>query len=121
MKLRIQVQGRDYNVDVDFPDRDLKSNGTAHAAEPAIPEAVLRPRPPHRLPEDSVCRSPIAGKIVAVMGACGKKVRRNEAVLLIEAMKMEIPIGPAVDGTVGTIHVQAGDLVKTGQALFDLD
>jgi biotin carboxyl carrier protein len=121
MKLRIQVEGRLYDVDVDFPDRELKSNGKGHAAEIAIPKAVLRPRPPHRLPEDDVCRSPIAGKIVAVMGASGNRVRRNEAVLLIEAMKMEIPIGPAVDGTVGAIHVQAGDSVKVGQALFDLD
>jgi biotin carboxyl carrier protein len=39
---------------------------------------------------------------------------------VIEAMKMEIPVGPAVDGTVKAIHVQVGDTVKTGQVLFEL-
>jgi len=35
-------------------------------------------------------------------------------------MKMEIPIGPAVDGTVKAIHVEPGEPVKKGQVLFDL-
>ena len=120
MKLRIQVDGRAYDVDVDVVDYASRSQEAGPAGTPAIPKAVLRPRPPHRLPEDSVCRAPIAGKVVGVLGDSGRKVRRNEAVVLIEAMKMEIPIGPAVDGTVGTIHVGAGESVKVGQALFEL-
>jgi biotin carboxyl carrier protein len=61
-----------------------------------------------------------AGLVVAVFGVEGEAVRRNEPVVLIEAMKMEIPIGPAVDGTVKTIHVSVGDLIGARQVLFEL-
>jgi biotin carboxyl carrier protein len=119
MKLRIQVDGRAYEVEV-----DVLSESPGHAnGRPAalpIPESVLRARPPQKLAEDSSCRSPIAGRVTAVLGAIGSKVGRHQPVVLIEAMKMEIPIGPAVDGTVTEIHVQPGDPVIKGQVLFDL-
>jgi biotin carboxyl carrier protein len=120
MKLRIQLEGRAYELDVDT----LRSrrNGSSHrsSSELQLPASVTRPRPPQKLPEDSVCRSPIAGRVVAVFGSEGRVVRRNEPVVVIEAMKMEIPIGPAADGTVKTIHVAVGDLVSARQVLFDL-
>lgn len=120
MKLRIQLEGRAYELDVDaFQSRH---NGSSHRdiAELQVPASVTRPRPPQKLPEDSVCRSPIAGRVVAVFASEGKVVRRNEPVIVIEAMKMEIPIGPAVDGAIKTIHVAVGDLVSARQVLFDL-
>jgi biotin carboxyl carrier protein len=40
--------------------------------------------------------------------------------VLLEAMKMEVPIGPSVDGTLLAIHVAAGDAVSTGQVLFEM-
>ena len=50
----------------------------------------------------------------------GQAIRKNEPVLVIEAMKMEIQIGPAVDGVLKTIRVKAGEAVSTGQLLFEL-
>ena len=120
MKLRIQVEGRAYDVDVDVLNAAPAADGNGRPAGAIIPESVLRPRPRQKLPEDSSCRSPIAGRVVAVVGAAGCSVRRNEPVIVIEAMKMEIPIGPAVDGTVKAIHVEPGSAVKKGQVLFEL-
>ena len=88
--------------------------------EIAIPESVVQPRPPQRLPEDAVRRSPIAGLVIAVMAVPGQAVRRHEAVLIIEAMKMQNHVGPEVDGVLKAIHVSAGDAVKAGQVLFEL-
>jgi biotin carboxyl carrier protein len=119
MKLRIQVEGRAYEVDVDH----LDANGALplrRAAEAQVPESVIRPRATQKLPEDSVCRSPIAGRVVAVVGAQGKKVRRNEPVVVLDAMKMEVPIGPAVDGTIKAVHVEVGDVISARQVLFEL-
>jgi biotin carboxyl carrier protein len=120
MKLRVRVENRAYEVDVEFLDSEESSHEGRRAARIPIPESVVRPRAPQRLPEDSVCRSPIAGRVAAVTAAAGRKVRHNEPVVVIEAMKMEVPIGPAVDGTVRVVHVKAGDSVTAGQALFDL-
>ncbi|HSU68132.1 MAG TPA: acetyl-CoA carboxylase biotin carboxyl carrier protein subunit [Tepidisphaeraceae bacterium] len=120
MRLRVNVEGRPYEVEVDFLNSAPAENADRRPAEAPIPRSVLRPRPPQRLPEDSSCRSPIAGRVAAIVGAVGGKVRRHQAVVVIEAMKMEIAIGPAVDGTVTAIHVGPGDAVKTGQVLFEL-
>jgi biotin carboxyl carrier protein len=119
MKLRIQVEGRPYDVEIDVAVA-IPLNGRRPVDETEIPEAVLRSRPPQKLPEDSVCRSPIAGRVVAVMSEVGRKVRRHEAVVLLEAMKMEVPIGPEVDGTITAIHVEEGQAVSARQALFEL-
>jgi len=120
MRLRIHVEDRPYDVEVDVLHPAPPEQTQTRPAETSIPEAVLRPRPPQKLPEDNACRSPIAGIVAAVVGIVGSKVRRHQAVIVIEAMKMEIPIGPAVDGTVKVIHVQRGDAVKSGQVLFEL-
>ena len=119
MKLRIHVDGRAYDVDVDVL-REEAVDLPEPAPTETIPAPVLRPRPPQRLPEDSVCRSPIAGRVAAVVAHPGQEVRRHEGVVLIEAMKMEVPIGPAVEGIVQAIYVGPGDPVKTGQPLFEL-
>jgi len=120
MKLRIRLEGRAYELDVGA--FNSRRNGASHvrSAEFQVPASVTRPRPPQKLPEDSVCRSPVAGRVVAVLGGEGRTVQRHEPVVLIEAMKMEIPIGPEVDGTVKTIHVSVGDLIGARQVLFDL-
>jgi biotin carboxyl carrier protein len=116
MRVRVDVEGRAYDVEV-----DVAEAGIVRRRGRNIPAAVLRPRPPQRLPEDSVCRSPIAGRVSAVSGEAGRSVRRHEPVVLLEAMKMEVPIGPAVDGVVKAIRVQPGDAVAAGQVLFELD
>jgi biotin carboxyl carrier protein len=86
-----------------------------------IPESVVRSRAPHRLPEDVVCRSPIAGLVVKVNAVAGQRIQRRQTVLIIEAMKMQNHVSSEVDGIVKAMHVQAGDAVKSGQVLFELD
>jgi len=116
-KLRIQVDKKTYEVSV-----DSSENGRHHEAKDlVIPESVTRPRPPLKLLEDTFSRSPIAGRIVSVLAANGQAMRKNEPVLVIEAMKMEIQISPAVDGTIKGIYVKPGESVSTGQLLFELN
>ena len=81
---------------------------------------MTRPRPHLKLLEDTFCRSPISGRVTAVLAVSGQAIRKNEPVLVIEAMKMEIQIGPAVDGVLKTIQVKPGEAVSSGQLLFEL-
>jgi len=120
MKLRIEVEGRSYEVNVDFPDDGAPAEPVAEEPEIEIPAPVLAPRPPQKLLEDTFCRSPIAGKVSAVVSSPGQKIRKNEPVVVLEAMKMEVQIGPSVDGTVKSIHVKPGQAVGSGQLLFEL-
>ena len=121
MRLRIQVEGTSYDVEVEFLDDAPPAIPDGGEPEVVIPPSVTRHRPPLKLLEDTYCRSPIAGKVTAVVASVGQRVKKNEPVLVIEAMKMENKISPAVDGVVKTIHVRAGEAVSTGQMLFELD
>src|SRR5438094_976111 len=120
MNLRISVEDRVYEVEVEMADNADGAKRELKPAGVAVPDPVLRPRPPQRLPEDSVVRSPIAGRVAAILAVPAQKIRRHQGVVLLEAMKMEIPIGPAVDGTLHAIHVAAGDAVAAGQVLFEM-
>ena len=92
----------------------------SHGVE--IPEAVTRARVPVKLLEDTHCRVlSIAGRVVAAFAVNGQRVLKNEPVLVIEAMKMEIQIGAPVDGVIKVIQVKAGESVHTGQLIFELD
>jgi biotin carboxyl carrier protein len=116
MRLRIEVEGEAYEVSVAvLPDEPKYQSGVVE-----IPEAVLRPRTPLKLLEDTFCRSPIAGRVVAVLASPGQSIRKNEPVLIVEAMKMEIEISPVVDGTLESVKVKSGESVSTGQLLFEL-
>jgi biotin carboxyl carrier protein len=89
-------------------------------AEFAIPESVVHFRPPLRLPEDSICRSPIAGLVIAVLATAGEQVARRQPVMVIEAMKMQNNVSPEMDGVLKVVHVAPGEAVKAGQVLFEL-
>lgn len=118
MKLRIHVEGTAYEVQV-----DVLPEGTAFApeVEPEMPAAVCRPpHPADTIPDDKICRSPIAGAIVSVAVAPGFRVRQNDPIVTIEAMKMQTAIGAPVGGIVEEVSVKPGDSVRPGQILCKL-
>ena len=47
-------------------------------------------------------------------------VREGETVLVLEAMKMELPIRAPREGVVSAVHCQPGELVQPGVALVDM-
>jgi len=116
MKLRISLEDQSYDVDVEIlpesPEIDTYFD---------MPASVLHPPPPTDIrPEDKICRSPIAGVVVSVAACIRQRVRQDDPVVVIEAMKMQTTIGAPVDGTVDAVHVVPGQLVKPGQPLCTL-
>jgi len=63
----------------------------------------------------------MTGKIVSIVVKAGDKVSDEDEVIIMDAMKMEIPVYAPVDGTVKEINVKEGDSVKTDQLLMILD
>ncbi len=64
--------------------------------------------------------TPLPGVVVAVLAAVGQKVAAGEALMVVEAMKMEHTIAAPHAGTVEAIHCSPGDRVPEGKALLDL-
>jgi 3-methylcrotonyl-CoA carboxylase alpha subunit len=65
--------------------------------------------------------APMPGKVVQVHVAPGDRVARGDALLALEAMKMEHTIVAPMDGRVAAIHYREGDLVEEGADLIDLE
>ncbi|MCI8673473.1 MAG: biotin/lipoyl-binding protein [Lachnospiraceae bacterium] len=62
-----------------------------------------------------------AGKVYKIEKEAGASVKKGDTVVVIEAMKMEIPIVAPKNGTVVSIDVSVGDSVEAGQALATMD
>ena len=61
----------------------------------------------------------IAGSVWRIERAVGDDVAEEEVLLIVESMKMEIPLTAPVAGTVSGIHVAEGDEVSEGQHSYN--
>jgi pyruvate carboxylase subunit B len=103
------VDGREYAVSVadGLPAAATSAPAPAPAAAPAA-------RPSGGAGE--TIAAPVPGIVLRLFAAGGAAVKSGDELLVLEAMKMEIPVKATADGTV-TLHVAAGDRVNTGDAL----
>jgi 3-methylcrotonyl-CoA carboxylase alpha subunit len=65
--------------------------------------------------------APMPATVIKVIAEPGRDVKRGETLLLLEAMKMELPVRAPRDGKVKALHCQAGQLVQPGVPLVDLE
>ena len=62
-----------------------------------------------------------AGKVFKIEKKVGDAVKKGDAVLVLEIMKMETPVVAPEDGTVASIDVAVGDAVESGALLATLN
>ena len=62
-------------------------------------------------------RSQMPGAVYKQLVHVGDLVRAGEAILILEAMKMEMEVASPVDGTIEEVRFAVGDQVATGQVL----
>jgi biotin carboxyl carrier protein len=61
------------------------------------------------------------GTILQVDVKPGDRVERGDQVAVLEAMKMETRVAALRDGEVTAVHVEAGQVVESGQAIAEID
>ncbi|MEU6646153.1 biotin/lipoyl-binding carrier protein [Saccharomonospora sp. NPDC046836] len=64
--------------------------------------------------------SDVTAAVWKIEVSVGDHVAEGDDLVILEAMKMEIPIEAEVSGTVTAIHVAAGDSVNDGQPLVTI-
>jgi acetyl/propionyl-CoA carboxylase alpha subunit len=64
--------------------------------------------------------APMPATVVSIHAKPGERVRRGAILILLEAMKMELPVRAPADGTVATVNCSPGDLVQPGVSLIEL-
>jgi acetyl-CoA carboxylase biotin carboxyl carrier protein len=62
-------------------------------------------------------RAELVGNVWKVQAAAGDRVEEDDILLILESMKMEIPVTAPVAGTVREIRVSEQEVVKEGQVL----
>lgn len=117
----ITVNGNVYNVTVE----EGQTSGAPAAAPVAAPKAAPAAAPKAAAPAASAGSVKVtagaAGKVFKVEASVGQKVEAGDAVVIIEAMKMEIPVVAPEAGTVASIDVAVGDAVESGAVLATLN
>lgn len=69
---------------------------------------------------ENLVRAPMPGRIVKVLVAKGDAVKAGQALLVMEAMKMENELKAKADATIAEVHVVAGAAVEGGTKLVTL-
>jgi biotin carboxyl carrier protein len=65
--------------------------------------------------------APMPATVVRVLARQGTAVSMGDALVILEAMKMELPIRAPRDGVVSAVHCREGDLVQAGVVLVDME
>jgi acetyl-CoA carboxylase biotin carboxyl carrier protein len=66
-------------------------------------------------------KAELVGNVWKVEARAGDQVQEDDVLIVLESMKMEIPVTAPVEGTVREIRVKEQDVVKEGQVLVVID
>lgn len=73
-----------------------------------------------RIRHDESLSAPMPATVVKLHVAPGDAVKAGQLLIVLEAMKMELPVRSNIDARVEAIHCKEGDLVPPGQQLVEL-
>lgn len=77
-------------------------------------------RPAAEQQDDAALSAPMPANVVDVKAAVGNRVSKGDLLVMLEAMKMELPIRAPRDATVKSVLCRVGDLVQPGVPLIEL-
>lgn len=117
----ITVNGNVYDVVVE----EGTGTGAAPVAKAAAPKAAPKAAPAAPKAAGGAgsvkVEAGAAGKVFKVEASVGQTLKSGDTVIILEAMKMEIPVVAPQDGTVASIDVAVGDAVEAGAVLATLN
>lgn len=70
--------------------------------------------------QDLGVRAPMSGRVIALPVKSGDRVETNQPLVVMESMKMEMPLCAPGAGVVGQILVEVGSQLSAGQVLMEL-
>lgn len=126
--LKITVNGVTYDVQVEEVGGAVSSAPVAAApaaapvAAPVVAAPAAAPAPAAAAPvagAESI-DAPMPGTILDIKVKAGDSVKKNDVLMILEAMKMENEIVAPRDGVIAAVCVSKGEAVNSGSALISL-
>lgn len=124
-RLRITLEGKSYEVTVEDLSEAAPSGATpppaASVAVQSNQAAAATAVAPQPLAAAGAVVCPMAGVVLRCLVKPGDVVAVNQAVMVLDAMKMETQIHAPAAGVVRSVLVKQGETVDEGQALLQID
>ncbi len=118
----ITVNGNVYHVTVEEgTTAGVIQNTAPAAAAPAAAPAAASAAPAAGSIGAVDIKVSVPGKVVKIDAKPGKSVKAGDSVVVVESMKMEIPVVAPQDGVIASIDVAPGDSVEAGDILATMN
>ena len=118
----ITVNGTVYEVSVEEGGAgSAPVRAAAPKAAPKAPAAAPAAAAPAASAGSIEVTASVPGKVFKVEASAGQAVKAGDPIVILEAMKMEIPVVAPQDGTVASIDVAVGDAIDSGAVLATLN
>jgi 3-methylcrotonyl-CoA carboxylase alpha subunit len=116
---RVEHEGRGEIVYVAGPPGDSWAFWNGHLFRGAGHDSTSRPRAPRQDVAQSLT-APMPATVLKVLVQPGTAVKKGDIVIILEAMKMELPIRAAGDAVVSAVRCREGELVQSDAVLVEL-
>lgn len=117
----ITVNGTAYEVTVE----ETGSVSAPAAAPVAAPKAAPAAAPKAAAPAAGAgaikVTASVPGKVLKIVASVGQAVKAGDNIIILESMKMEIPVVAPQDGTVASIDTSEGASVENGDTLATMN
>lgn len=114
----ITVNGKAYDVTVE----EKGASASAPVAAPAPQAAAPAPAPVSSGTKGAVeIKAPMPGKVMSIKANIGDSVKKGDAIIIFEAMKMENSVVAPQDGVVASIDVEVGSTFESGDVMASLN
>ncbi|MCF8229960.1 MAG: biotin/lipoyl-binding protein [Bacteroidales bacterium] len=136
---KFTIRGHVYEVDIlSFEDSQamIEVNGTPYEVEVhktkaesktpvLVRKEVKHPKDSHKIKKQDAgtlkVKAPLPGNIMQVIVRAGDEVKKNDKLLIYEAMKMENNLLAEKGGKIKKVHVNPGDSVLEGDLLIEIE
>ena len=95
--------------------------GKKPAEKAAAPAPAAKPAAPAGAQGAVSVTAPMPGTVLQIKAKAGDAVKRGQAVVILEAMKMENEIVAPQDGVIASVNVSQGDSVNNGDVLMTMN
>ena len=117
----ITVNGTAYEVTVEETGSVSAPTAAPVAAPKAAPAAAPKAAAPAAGAGAVKVSASVPGKVLNVVASVGQAVKAGDNIIILESMKMEIPVVAPQDGTVASIDTSEGASVENGDTLATMN